>query len=84
MPESPTRSNMEKFVGKISDKIQHAAETGGARVIKPMDYLCDRDVCPILGRDGRLMYFDYGHLRGSYVRDHATYIIRYFAPSPAM
>ena len=70
---------MEKFVGKISDKIQRAAEVAGARVIKPMDYLCDKDVCPVFGNDGRLMYFNYGHLRGSYVRDHATYIDQIFS-----
>jgi hypothetical protein len=78
IPENPTRSQMEKFVGKISDKIQRAAETAGARIIKPMDYLCNKDVCPIFGKDGHLMYFDYGHLRGSYVRDHATYIDQIF------
>jgi hypothetical protein len=80
IPESPTRLSMEKFVGKISDKIRRVAEAAGARVIKPLDYLCDRDVCPIVGQDGRLMYFDYGHLRASYVRDHATYIDQIFLP----
>jgi peptidoglycan/LPS O-acetylase OafA/YrhL len=78
--ESPTRSKMEKFVGKISDKLQRAAKAAGARVIKPLDYLCGSEFCPIADRDGRLMYFDYGHLRGSYVRDHATYIDQIFRP----
>ena len=77
-PENPTRSDMEKFVGKIGGKIQRAAEAAGARVIQPMDYLCDKDVCPIFGKDARLMYFDYGHLRASFVRDHATYIDQIF------
>jgi peptidoglycan/LPS O-acetylase OafA/YrhL len=80
IPESPTRTQMENFVGKISDKIRRVAEIAGARVINPLDYLCDRDVCPIVGQDGRLMYFDYGHLRASYVRDHATYIDQIFRP----
>ena len=83
IPESPTRLSMEKFVGKISGKIQRVAETAGARVIKPLDYLCDRNVCPILGQDGRLMYFDYGHLRASYVRDHAIYVDQIFRPEPS-
>jgi peptidoglycan/LPS O-acetylase OafA/YrhL len=78
IPQSPTRAQMEKFVGKISEKVQRVAEAAGARVIKPLDYLCDRDVCPIVGQDGRLMYYDYGHLRASYVRDHATYIDQIF------
>jgi len=78
LPESPTRSQIEKFVGKISDKIQRAAEVAGARVIKPLDYLCDNEFCPIADKDGHLMYFNYGHLRRSYVRDHATYIDQIF------
>jgi peptidoglycan/LPS O-acetylase OafA/YrhL len=81
IPESPTRSNMEKFIGKTSEKVRSAAEVAGARVIEPMDYLCDKDVCPILGKDGHLMYFNYGHLRRSYVRDHATYIDQIFIPA---
>ena len=43
---SPTRSQIDNFAGKFSDKIQRLAEAAGARVIKPVDYLCNRDVCP--------------------------------------
>jgi peptidoglycan/LPS O-acetylase OafA/YrhL len=77
--ESPTRSQMEKFVGKISDKIQRVAETAGARVIKPMDYLCDKQICPI-SIDGQFRYIDNYHLRASFVRDHAAYIDQIFLP----
>jgi hypothetical protein len=77
-PESPTRSNMERFVGKTDEKVRSAAEMAGARVINPMDYLCDKVVCPIIGNDGHFMYFNYGHLRRVYVRDHATYIDEIF------
>jgi peptidoglycan/LPS O-acetylase OafA/YrhL len=80
IPKSPTRSQMEQFVGKISDKIQRTAEAAGARVIKPLDYLCDSEFCPIADEDGHLMYFNYDHLRASYVRDHATYIDQIFRP----
>jgi hypothetical protein len=77
VPESPTRANMDKFVGKTDEKIRSAAEMAGARVINLMDYLCDKVVCPIIGNDGHFMYFNYGHLRRAYVRDHATYLDRY-------
>jgi peptidoglycan/LPS O-acetylase OafA/YrhL len=80
IPKSPTRSQMEQFVGKISDKIQRTAEAAGARVIKPLDYLCDSEFCPIADEDGHLIYFNYDHLRTSYVRDHATYIDQIFRP----
>jgi hypothetical protein len=72
---------MEKSVGKTDEKVRSAAEMAGARVITPMDYLCDNDVCPIVGKDGHLMYFNYGHLRRAYVRDHATYIDQIFIPA---
>ena len=78
IPESPTRSQIEKFVGKISDKIQRRAEAAGARVIKPLDYPCDSEFCPVADEDGRLMHYNYDHLRTSYVRDHATYIDQIF------
>jgi hypothetical protein len=69
---------MENFVGKTSDKIRRVAEAAGARVIKPLDYLCDSEFCPIADKDGHLMYYNYGHLRQSYVRDQATYIDQIF------
>jgi len=81
VPESPTRSNMDKFVGKTDEKVRSAAEVAGARVINPMDYLCDKVVCPIISDDGRFMYFNYGHLRRAYVRDHATYLDEIFTPA---
>jgi hypothetical protein len=71
---------MEKVVGKTNDKVRRAAEMAGGRVIKPLDYLCDNEFCPVADKDGRLMYFNYGHLRQSYVRDHATYIDQIFRP----
>jgi|SRR5579862_8518372 len=80
IPQSPTRAQMEKFVGKISEKVQRAAEAAGARVIKPLDYLCDNEFCPIADKDGHLIYYNYGHLRQSYVRDQATYIDQIFRP----
>jgi hypothetical protein len=82
IPDSPTRSNMDKFVGKTDEKVRRAAEMAGARVIKPMDYLCNKDICPIVGEGGHFMYFNYGHLRRSYVRDHATYLDQIFTPAP--
>jgi peptidoglycan/LPS O-acetylase OafA/YrhL len=81
IPESPTRANMDSVVGRTDEKVRSAADMAGARVINPMDYLCDKDVCPIVGNDGHFMYFNYGHLRRAYVRDHATYLDEIFTPA---
>jgi peptidoglycan/LPS O-acetylase OafA/YrhL len=79
-PPSWTRSFVDEFVGKISEKVERAASAAGAQVIKPLDYLCDSQTCPITDKDGHHMYYDYGHLRQSYVRDQATYIDQIFLP----
>jgi hypothetical protein len=54
--------------------LRAVAENNGARVIDPLDTLCDRRLCPGTTTDGRAIYKDISHLRASYVRDHATFI----------
>jgi hypothetical protein len=74
IPDNPKRADMENFNGEMSAKLQQVAEAAGARVIKPMDYLCDKDVCPAFTREGRFIYWNSNHLRASFVRESATYI----------
>jgi hypothetical protein len=78
---APTREEMESYNREMSTTIQGAAEAVGARVIKPMDYLCDAKFCPGFTKEGRLMYFNYDHLRASFVRESATYIDQIFRPA---
>jgi peptidoglycan/LPS O-acetylase OafA/YrhL len=82
IPNDPKRSDIENRVAEFSNKIQEAAEAAGAHVIKPIDYLCDRDICPAFTSDGHVRYFDNNHLRASFVREHATYIDQIFRPRP--
>jgi len=77
--DDPKRSDVEKFNSEIDRRVQDVAELAGARVIRPMDYLCDKDVCPA-STDGHVRYIDFDHLRASFVRDHATYIDQIFLP----
>lgn len=58
----------------IKTKLIKAARSAGARVIDPMASLCDSQKCPGQTDDGAPIYTDGGHLRASFVRDHATYI----------
>jgi peptidoglycan/LPS O-acetylase OafA/YrhL len=73
----PKRSDIEKVNAEFSSLVQVMAERVGAQVINPIDYLCDERVCPI-SSDGHFRYYDYDHLRASFVRDHATYIDQIF------
>jgi peptidoglycan/LPS O-acetylase OafA/YrhL len=77
IPKDPMRSQMEILNAEFSKKIRQVAETAGAQVIDPMDYLCDKDVCPVF-TDEHVRYFDSDHLRASFVREHATYIDQIF------
>ena len=66
-----------------ADLVQSAKEAG-AGVIDPMMYLCNDTTCPGQTAEGRLMYKDGGHLRASFVRDHATFIDPTMTATPAL
>jgi peptidoglycan/LPS O-acetylase OafA/YrhL len=46
----------------------------GVRVIDPMDFLCERGVCPSLESDGEPIYKDDAHLRPTYVRRNVKFL----------
>jgi peptidoglycan/LPS O-acetylase OafA/YrhL len=79
--DDPKRQDMENLNAVYSKQVQILAKAAGAHVINPMDYLCDERVCPVAS-DGHFRYYDYDHLRASFVRDRATYIDQIFTPSP--
>lgn len=85
IPPDPTRADIEAHNGAISKRLQDISEEVGAHVIKPMDYLCDKKTCPIFTKDGHLMYYNYDHLRASFVKKHAIWIDQIFnvATDPA-
>jgi peptidoglycan/LPS O-acetylase OafA/YrhL len=60
--------------GSVEARLSAAADDAGATVIRPTDYLCSNDACPIVDARGQPMYIDASHLRPSYVRKHATFI----------
>lgn len=76
LPLHLDRLKFEKSWGPIKAKLIEAAASGGAEVIDPMETLCDAAKCPGQTTAGTLMYKDGGHLRASYVRDHATFMDR--------
>ena len=61
---SKSRNSSERPVTRFSASLRRRV-----RGISPLDYLCDNDICPICAQDGHLMYFNYDHLRRSYVRE---------------
>ena len=83
---APLQLELRKFEtswGPIKAKLIDAASSAGARIIDPMSSLCSSDVtCPGQTPEGRLMYKDGGHLRSSFVRDHASFVDPTFEIGP--
>lgn len=65
----------EKY-GAIQQDLKTHAESVGALVVNPLDYLCDSNKCPSLDEFGEPIYKDEGHLRPRYVRYSAGFIDR--------
>jgi peptidoglycan/LPS O-acetylase OafA/YrhL len=78
IPNDPRRVDIEKYNGEIDRRVKTVAEAAGAPVISPMDYLCNKETCPIFGHDGHLMYYNWDHLRASFVSEHAIWIDQIF------
>jgi peptidoglycan/LPS O-acetylase OafA/YrhL len=69
-----SRKSISERYGKIQDDLKKVAELNGAKVVSPMDFLCDSLVCPSIDDDGEPIYKDSSHLRPSYVRRKARFI----------
>jgi peptidoglycan/LPS O-acetylase OafA/YrhL len=63
-----------KLVGPADDRIREVAQSTGAVVIDPLEFLCNSTVCPAISPGGDPMYKDGSHLRPSYVRDHVQFL----------
>lgn len=70
------RSEIERRIGPTNAKVRQIAESAGATVIDPVEFLCNAKTCPALSVTGEPMYKDFDHLRPSYVRDHVSFIDR--------
>lgn len=71
---SPTKSKIMEVVGPIGAKLRQVAESAGAIVIDPVEFLCNTTTCPALTSTGEPMYKDATHLRPSYVRDNVLFL----------
>jgi peptidoglycan/LPS O-acetylase OafA/YrhL len=60
--------------GAVEKRLSDIAVEAGAKVIRPIEFLCAADLCPTIDAHNEPMYKDATHLRPSYVRRHATFI----------
>jgi hypothetical protein len=73
-PRPVNKTEFNRFIAPIEDRLIQIANRTGATLIRPADYFCESDVCPATDADGDPLYRDDQHLRpGSTIRK-ATFI----------
>lgn len=75
-PEIPVfyKKDFMKGNESVLKNIYFVGTQNGANVINPLDYLCTNGICRNDDEDGISIYFNEGHLRPGFVRDHVKYL----------
>lgn len=71
---SPSRAQVARAVDPFVPLLIQIAEETGAKVIDPMDSLCDSSTCPAVSASGEPIYRDSWHLRASYIEENVTFL----------
>jgi peptidoglycan/LPS O-acetylase OafA/YrhL len=71
-----------RSVRPIDAKLREIGAVTGARIIEPVDFLCDSN-CAALDADGLPVYRDDGHLNPAYVRSRVHYLDSILLPQGA-
>jgi hypothetical protein len=73
---------LDKFLADneaVRDRLVAIARNTGVELIDPITFLCQGNVCPVLGNDGAPVYTDTMHMRPAYSRIAAHYLTRTLA-----
>jgi hypothetical protein len=71
-----TRAEMDRRLAPANLLIHDELVSAGAILIRTVDYLCNKAICPDTASDGRPIYRDDDHLGPNFVARHATYVDR--------
>jgi peptidoglycan/LPS O-acetylase OafA/YrhL len=66
--EYEDRVTFEKELLRIKPRLKWLAETTGADLVDPFDYLCAENRCPMIDRNGDTLFWDQSHFRGKSVK----------------
>jgi peptidoglycan/LPS O-acetylase OafA/YrhL len=69
-----SRSAFVRGVAPVYERLRGLAQRTQARLIDPLDALCEADACSAMSEDGQFRYRDADHLRREYVRASITYL----------
>lgn len=61
-------------IGPLLDRLSSVAAAAGAVVLDPVPWVCDGDVCPVVGPDGEPTHTDRGHMRPWFIIERATFL----------
>jgi hypothetical protein len=71
---SPKRSELAAAVEPVRSRLVKIAQATGARVIDPMESLCDATTCSPVSPKGEPVYRDWFDLSPSYVRENVSFL----------
>ncbi len=72
--EPVSRAEFLTSAGPFVSRVADAARRGGARLLDPLDILCDDRMCPTVDADGRPLYRDDAHMRSTVAERRASFI----------
>mgnify|MGYP000316896290 CR=1 FL=1 len=70
VPVGPWRTR----VGPVLARLSEAANAAGAVVLDPVPWVCDADLCAVVGAGGEPTHADRGHMRPWFVIERATFL----------
>src|SRR5262249_25114588 len=68
------KAELERRSTAVESMLKRIADEEGAVIIDPMADLCGAETCPAFTPSGEAIYHEAGHLRPSYVREHAQFM----------
>jgi len=74
------KTEFVKQHGETLASIRRVALAAGVRLIEPVQYLCDGEMCPAFTPQGDPIYFDISHMESAYVRNQVFYLDQIFLP----
>jgi peptidoglycan/LPS O-acetylase OafA/YrhL len=71
VPSGIDRSAFERRAAAVTARIRAVAQTAGATVVDPVEFLCDSERCPARDTSGQPLYKDSNHLRSSFAQEQS-------------
>jgi hypothetical protein len=72
--ESVDEDSFNRFIAPVEARLIQIANSAGAKLVRPVDYLCRDRRCPATDQAGTPLYKDGDHLRPSTAIERATFI----------